>query len=193
MLSLVLLTVALTGGFVVFARAKGTENPLKGYGFDMCDGKPCFMGVVAGKTAWRDVEELTKDNLILQDVGRHIVAKFRAVSVEFYGDANDANVVKFSVYLPYGTLSQLGDAVALYGTPCGTDPLYGITTLQGVFVRFPYLSVGVIAQGSVNPLQNVSAVNFSSTSGCPAQDYLRWSGFALSNRYEGQWQAGQDS
>src|SRR5215813_11293136 len=57
-LTLFLLTTSLTGGIVAYARTHGGENPLKAMGFEVCDGNPCFMGIVIGETTWDDIHKL---------------------------------------------------------------------------------------------------------------------------------------
>src|SRR5689334_8505855 len=47
-LGLFLLAMALTGGVIVYAQAHNSGNPLLDYGYEVCDGQPCFMGVMPG-------------------------------------------------------------------------------------------------------------------------------------------------
>jgi hypothetical protein len=49
------LNVIITGGVWMAAR---TATPAsQTYGFDSCDGIPCFLGVTPGFTAWRDAKQ----------------------------------------------------------------------------------------------------------------------------------------
>ncbi|MBX3067004.1 MAG: hypothetical protein KF726_28750 [Anaerolineae bacterium] len=51
-LILLLTLIAVTGGTLLIGRAQPDQNPLRWLGFQICDDKPCFHGIVPSKTTW---------------------------------------------------------------------------------------------------------------------------------------------
>src|SRR5258707_5612199 len=93
-LTLFLLLTALTGGVVAYARTQG-ENPLKAYGFDVCDGKPCLMGVFVGMD-WETAKTLLKNHkeaVIRDEQHMSINIKTNNIRFDVYPDTEGKRIV----------------------------------------------------------------------------------------------------
>ncbi|MBX3062354.1 MAG: hypothetical protein KF726_05230 [Anaerolineae bacterium] len=56
---MVVALVAATSGTLLIGRAQAYQNRLQQLGLGVCDGDPCFMGMVAGETDWAASSQLT--------------------------------------------------------------------------------------------------------------------------------------
>ena len=52
------LTATLTTGSLILGKLQPDTNLLRQLGFELCSGKPCFMGIIPGETAWETIEQL---------------------------------------------------------------------------------------------------------------------------------------
>src|SRR5260221_14778856 len=59
---------------LAYGRAQpASSNPLREVGFDVCDGKPCFRGVVPGITTWKSAEAKFLHHHVIETHDSHIL------------------------------------------------------------------------------------------------------------------------
>jgi hypothetical protein len=56
--SLLTFTTALIAGVLIVGKLQPDTNMLHELGFELCSGKPCFMGIIPGETPWETIEQL---------------------------------------------------------------------------------------------------------------------------------------
>lgn len=106
---------------------------------DMCDDQPCVLGVIPGRTLWRDAQEL----LSIQ-TGSDIQEKSIMVPVEpgaeafMYRSINGTAVGP--VYVNYEEPMVLGWVLAKFGKPCGIS-LY--VRADMATLRYPFVLVNL--------------------------------------------------
>jgi hypothetical protein len=131
------LCAALTGGVVVIVRAQPLA-PL--YGIEVCDGRPCVLGITPGLTTWAEAVALLRaaqlrESYQFQDGGDVILLNFDDVSRRYgraegtihpvrNGDPRRKDVA--SIVLRYfSRLPQdqphLAQFIARFGTPCSVN------------------------------------------------------------------------
>ncbi len=120
-LLVLLLTLLMVVG-VALARTR--PNPMIAMGFGLCDGVPCYQGLVPGTTLWLDalkalnIKGQTESMIVPKDYGvfhidlatidEHVVSSKRKMT---YLSLKDVE--------PQQALPTLGDLILFYGTPCG--------------------------------------------------------------------------
>ncbi len=116
---LLLLMTALTSSTVLWAREHPEPSELQALGFDVCDGRPCFIGITPGVTTWNAARAiLTKWGDQKESNEEFTVAANRIeVSITSLEGSVDWIHIKG---IPYGgfVFSSLGNFIAKYGSPC---------------------------------------------------------------------------
>jgi hypothetical protein len=121
-----LLRRVLTVGFVLFgtcivaivvARISRAPGPLQAFGFDVCDGEPCFWGIRLGMD-WQTVQAKTTEdqqlfsNLVEFEIENHVIAVRQ--------DKGTVSQIKLSTRNSGTRAGRLtvGAIIAQYGPPC---------------------------------------------------------------------------
>src|SRR5438128_2127003 len=100
---------------IVAARAYGEAHPepdeLKALGFDVCDGKPCFMGIVPGVTTWDQAKAI---------LDRRVASGQPVLNVldELNTDSN-GTVIVIVLNLSNTPIFRVADAIAYWRNLCG--------------------------------------------------------------------------
>ncbi len=139
-----LILVLATVTFAVHLTPKVSISPaLQSLGFGVCDGQPCYKGIIPGKTKWADVERMLgqQANSIMVDTGD-------GGTLWIAQDPNQpllTNKVTFIHQTSAGVSAsayRLGDLINLYGQPCGgmRYTVYGLLLMlpKGVQITIGY-------------------------------------------------------
>lgn len=139
-------------------RAEQLQTSLQALGFDLCDGVPCFQGILPGKTTWDEMTEIASRSTYTQTVfnARSVVLRLPDGDLTYSRALTDRLLPGFTYigrFAPVGM--RLGDFVRLYGSPCRVQPT-DFATGQFVSVMFSSMWLEVAVQnGRVNPTSRV--------------------------------------
>jgi hypothetical protein len=185
-LALFVIATALTSGVIAFAQALGGDNPLQAYGFEVCDGKPCFMGVMPGM-------DLTKAQALLQARGVSIPPPESRIEVHIdsglvaiYPNKDHKIVSEISLELlgekARNQFPALGNMILQYGQPCRVlAPDYTIV------VWYPHSRIVARTVGDRLGLQfKLLSIFMNNKDNCFREDEARWAGFTTLARYRAQ-------
>lgn len=97
--------ILLLGAVLLYSRLSSPPNDLEALGLGLCDGQPCFMGIIPGVSTWEDVTPILKrfDDLDtyglfasgrLKDIYINITSSTSRIitSVEFVPVMNNGNL-----------------------------------------------------------------------------------------------------
>ncbi len=137
--------MAMCAVAVGFARARPMPDLADGLG--LCDGVPCLMGIMPGRTSLRDAVALLGNHLALGNDRTTATGSSgtydRATVRE--GTPNVVGIVQIEFQQP--PMITLGELVALYGPPCkvswANDEPY-------ILITYPYLSALIKTDVSAN-------------------------------------------
>ena len=182
-LSMWLLITALLGGAALYGHAHPEPNTLRTLGFDLCNGKSCFFGIVPGATTVDDAYA------ILEQQGFHSAAisprTYDGMYVDLQADPQADTVgnlfVEGPVYSPLPV--SLGDVFGYFGVPCGFVVGGGVAVQLTLI--YPFADVYVnLAQERISPNTSIKGVTIHSAmfwNSCG--DSTPWPGFTLMQRY----------
>jgi len=144
-----LLLVALSmliGSAVLIGMANSAPSEMQAMGFDLCKGRPCFLGIIPGNTDMRDAMQ------ILELHGHDLPTNAVRIKLDNGLSAEPAGPIITLTGRDYYSqqevafLPLLGAFVETYGKPCGIIreyvPAPG-TALKSVYVLYPYLALQV--------------------------------------------------
>jgi hypothetical protein len=117
-------TSGLIALFGVGGRLTGGDDPLQTVGFQVCAGKPCFLGLVPGETAWESVRTTLEANQItFQQIDSTFTTKFDILTrhwlIEIISSPQRQHVSQILWVYRDHPLS-IGHFVLMYGLPCFT-------------------------------------------------------------------------
>ncbi len=106
--------------------AQDNENPLTRLGFNLCDGRPCFLGIIPGVTDWQDASSvLLAKGFELDNLGPPGLDTLSNVGnsgdgITVFSDPTKPNTVRWiELAVLHGRYTiHLADVLALYGLPC---------------------------------------------------------------------------
>jgi hypothetical protein len=168
-------------------------------GFEQCDGVPCYMGIVPGKTSWITIEERFGNRATGRaDDMLEIRASYDApTSIELrQADNGTVSDVVIRFYRPQNLI--VGNIVATYGLPC-IIRYSSVNQPSGVWLGYPYFAVvaGVSVRANRLFLDHQSSVYAIGLfgpllDGCESQEFVAggirqeaWSGFTWLRTYNG--------
>ena len=159
----ILLMIALVSGAVLYGRASAKPNKLQQLGFDVCDGRPCFMGVTLGMP-WNEVRAniaKREDGIYLAD--NLIVLKVQKLAIGIRSDDSQTYVdgIDFMVPVNYDPEISINTIIALFGSPCSVL----ITTIEDQIERISinYPEIHFTANG-VSPDSTMESLMLSKNS-----------------------------
>jgi hypothetical protein len=129
LLMLWLLLAALCGSVVAFRRANAGPNGLQAWGFDRCDGVPCYLRIRPGVTTLKDAEAILASRPLIEVGG--------ALNTENLPTPCDGKlmvcsiVYRYDYYLESAPITA-GTLVEQYGTP------YAVTYNDSNDIEFHY-------------------------------------------------------
>jgi hypothetical protein len=184
-----MLMLVLCSGALIYGRASNQPNELQELGFGTCDGDPCFMGIVPGKTSWEDADILLKRfNPSIQQEGwaeydeRHLHVILR--EAKNYVDMLDLSPIEYSH--SFGITLQM--LIQNMGVPCAVS--YSTRGSIGPALYYPSFWVVVISnQDRIRPLDAIEEIYVAHSEesiGCKqtrASPRKPWLGFTLLSRY----------
>ncbi|MCC7449113.1 MAG: hypothetical protein IT324_16970 [Anaerolineae bacterium] len=115
--------------------ADSGSDKLKEIGFDLCDGQPCFLGIIPGITSWNKANAIIDQYVTQHPEMVAMTAAFEGQGVGFYrndfsaieafaGDAAITRFVHLSYREPLNSEIMVGDVIPKYGIPCGVTLTY---------------------------------------------------------------------
>jgi hypothetical protein len=177
-----LLMIVLCSGALLYGRASNQSNELQDLGFGVCDGDPCFMGIVPGKTSWDEAKLILKPYNIKQDfedAADANVKDFRLIVYSSKGIINELIIQKDSSYGGLGV--SLGSVIQQVGTPCAA-----IADPRAANIFYPSMSLYFARDGDrLRKETGISALSIMSKDivlYCTNNKY-HWKGFTLMNHY----------
>jgi hypothetical protein len=125
---------------IAVGRARNEPNELERLGFGVCEGRPCFMGIVPGVTSSDEAEAFAKKRGG-EVSGKYIIADSGEIGVAIHKtqDVMWVGMVQISAVRPM-TLSSAADFIQLYGVPCAVGIAYDD---KQIALRYPSMSVVV--------------------------------------------------
>jgi hypothetical protein len=124
MLAMLLLISALSliASVRLIGRAMGGRDPLPDVGFEVCGGKPCYLGLVPGETRWDRVKPtLEQHGVAFHQSDSTFTTKFDILTdqwlIEIISSAQRQRVM-YILWVYRGAPLSLGDFILLYGQPC---------------------------------------------------------------------------
>lgn len=194
-IAVLLVMVAIPTGLTIAAsRAVPPATTFHRIGFDLCDGLPCFRGVVPGHSAWQEALILTADHS-----GDHS-AEMPLVTgkLTFYRHATRPLVYSFGYLVPSSarTPLTLADLVRAVGPPCRVQ--FGMEWKTQALLIFQFgWAITTSVDGRLSMDSRVTDFTFTApdylldiypeTNGCPGlgagQLRSAWRGFATLSHY----------
>jgi hypothetical protein len=191
-----LLTAVLipTGLIIAASRGIPAMTAFHRIGFDVCDGLPCFRGVVPGQSDWPEALALTADHS-----GDHS-AEMALVSgkLTFYRHTTRPLVYSFGYFVPSSaqTSLTLAELVRAFGPPCRVQFGMEWKTRALLIYQFGW-AITTSADGRLNADSRITDFTFTdpgylsdlypAPNGCPGlgAGHLRssWRGFAILSHY----------
>ncbi|MBX3067005.1 MAG: hypothetical protein KF726_28755 [Anaerolineae bacterium] len=189
--------MALNGTILLIGRAQPDQNPLRALGFDVCENKPCFRGIIAGKTTMEQVATILNEatgsatRLLQANIGRFHL-DIVPVNSACRGNPCAPNETAMFELLVDNTGPPpltLADIVDVYGEPCNVTPVYDLgDRIIGFAIYYSYLAVFT----DINPMRlkldstlrvyQVDALPFRYS--CSQPVIHHWIGFASARRYQ---------
>jgi hypothetical protein len=123
-----LLLLTLTTGLIVLVggigRSMGGHDPLQTVGFEVCAGKPCFVGLIPGETAWDSVKPALETNHIpFEATDSTFTTKIAIVTedwlIEITSSPQRQRIALILWMYRHHPLS-IGHFILMYGLPCRT-------------------------------------------------------------------------
>jgi hypothetical protein len=183
MVTLTLLTVIP----IAVGRARNEPNELEALGFGVCDGRPCFMGIVPGVTTWIEAVSFVKKHGGI-DSTKYLSLDIHSLGVAFY-PTEDLSLVGGIQLEPSQIQIPVGQVFQLFGVPCSIIVDRGMITPNGVTLRYHSMSVTVEDYGLFSPSSYIARGFIHIRSDlCVHQDdefvnFSPWIGFASHSRY----------
>lgn len=183
-----------SAGMVARAIGSRAENPLKALGFDVCDGSPCFLGVVAGVTSLEEAKYL----LLSKGATLNYEETAGTAGANFWYDPT--STIRFSIDLNVepgtGQSDKIGaliirssltmstplagvymaDAIQLYSAPSCMVEIWGGTIFIGAFNS---------SGNSMLMSEPLNTIGFTGDDGLYSlcQYGIRWRGFMSLDSY----------
>ena len=150
MMITLLLTGFVTSVAIAYGQRQPYQSPLPALGYAVCDGIPCFLGIVPGLTPWQNAKEqlaaffasnvddstITLKWFTTTEVGGYIITSHRAYADDV--EVSALTVMSLSRASSFPTVQEL---MLYYGTPCNVsiEETLGYITL--IRLNYPHLTV----------------------------------------------------
>jgi hypothetical protein len=119
---LLVFTLSFTTGSLVLGKLQPDPHLLRTLGFDSCDGKPCYMGIIPGETTWSAIEPLLQAHGAKYDIyngteqGRVQIYAGDEWVIQIFSEFQKSGIRVIQIAtkrrLPYALFALM------YGTPC---------------------------------------------------------------------------
>ncbi len=122
---------------IAFARSQRVPAALQAKGIDICDSRPCLLGVTPGITLWNDAQAML-------DQGRksHRENSWISIEIDDYTHAvlprykYDATITDILISFRESPPTTVGSMITQYGPPCLV--LYNRAS-GGIVLRYPFM------------------------------------------------------
>ncbi len=190
---LFLVTLTVCVGAVVYARSQPERVA---NGIDICDARPCLLGVTPGVTAWNDAHTLLARHSTSSRQDRWISVEIddytRAIVPRYKSSRSISDIL---ISFKESQATTVGSLITRYGPPCIV--LYNRTS-RGVVLRYPFMFATtflpgrILDAGFLDARSPLSTLNLhSDMDPCtvnrllPGDNliYTGWIGFASLKRY----------
>ena len=194
-----LLFTVLTTTAVAIGWSDHTKTPLQAAGFDTCDGKPCYLGITSGCTAWADATKILTLTGTVTNEG-NLVEVYAGDSQTVYRivpKSDSQTIAHLEMYLLNNpAFPPLREIVRLYGLPCGAVYPSQIGKPEVVTLLYPSMSVEVVKDSDaldlelrianltlIDPDEVISTGDLCSLQVMNEAPIIPWGGFASWDRY----------
>lgn len=112
--------------FIAILYGQTKVDRLLSFGLDICEGKPCFMGIMPGVTRWNDVRSHLKGyDIWLEDKDRIAMMFTNTIGADIYRypvtqptvtlvNVSDSTIIELTPTI----FPPVGDFILKYGEPC---------------------------------------------------------------------------
>ena len=186
-----LLITAFIGSVMLCARTTSGASELQKLGFDICDGRPCYMGITPGLTPLADAMALFEKNgglcetMRKQDSFGGLRALCSVGELETTMDYSPDTLIVRSLNVMIASGGPVpvtvGDAARYWGLPCGfsREPM----SFSRFILMYPYVYLDLgYADKWISPGTWVDSILISSVA-APCDRDIPWHGFTISERY----------
>ena len=118
-----LFLITLVSGAVLYGRISAKPNKLQQLGFDVCDGRPCFMGLTLG-TPWANARAmLAKRKELIDNSDDLNILRIQNIDIGVRPDHSQTQVddVDFNFWADNDLEISVADIFALFGPPCSVS------------------------------------------------------------------------
>ncbi|MCC7450072.1 MAG: hypothetical protein IT324_21825 [Anaerolineae bacterium] len=184
-----LLSVALIGGAALYGRTHDAPNELQALGFDVCEGKPCFMGITPGVTRQDNMSSNLSSAIVEYGDNLHTVFYVQQYEGEILFSAlGKVSLIVLKTPNTDYPISTVGNFLSLYGSPCGVVRLPDGQTLEFVYPEMQVTSAVLNRQSIAvdTPLDQIiiNDVSYDPTPKCKRENVSIWKGLTYLRRYK---------
>lgn len=131
--------VVLIVGASFLGRIPAKPNKLQQIGFDVCNGKPCFMGITLGMSWAESRALLAKKKELIDDTDTLMVLRIQNLDVGIRPDNNQKYVddIGFNIWPDNDPEVPLGDLISLFGQPCSVTTITIQDMLEWIVINYP--------------------------------------------------------
>jgi hypothetical protein len=183
--------IVICAGVIGIMRANAGQDKLQAFGFEMCNGEPCFRGIKVGMP-WSEALRLSQD---ATEVGPPIVFDFskvgEGVDVAIYPSDNK-KAVEAIILATSRTYYRLlaKDIVQHFGNPCRVELKGDRNGVYGAELVYPRLKAGVLLQefriATDSKVWAITIKNYYESDACfgpPELQVDSWHGFTSVDMY----------
>jgi hypothetical protein len=179
---ILVLCAALTAVALGIGRASAATAALDAAGFDLCDGEPCFRGLVPGHSAWAQAS----GGAIIGEAESFVEFVYwgrNKAAAEYVSDVYGGALILVRLTAVGKAQLPAGEFILRYGRPCAVGYSYARLVLL-----YPTLRVEIDAAGGyVTAASSAANVTLQAIQGvydiCPTVGVIPWRGFASQARY----------
>jgi hypothetical protein len=139
-----LIMIALLSGAILYGRAFAKPNKLQQLGFDVCNGRPCFMDLTLGML-WADARELLekREELVLT-TDTLIVLRIHDLDIGIRPDNSQTYIddIDFNIWADNNPEISLSTIIALFGPPCSVTIITIQDMIEWIFINYPEIQFG---------------------------------------------------
>jgi hypothetical protein len=188
----ILLWVFVTASAIALGEQRPYDASLAAYGLDFCDGVPCYLGMVPGRTGWRAANERIAEFQPIYAAYEPLkLTRFTAPYASGYivSDTPDHSLSEVAVAPLAHSVAfpTLLDLLLLYGVPCNvyTEQFQPYVTL--IRLNYPHMSIDfphITERLSWDRRPDYINIKPASVDQCAqTEDTLQWRGAANYQQY----------
>jgi hypothetical protein len=194
--------LALITATMAYIRSRSADNAFQAAGLKLCNGKPCFEGIIPGFTPWSEAiatfAKRRDSDVSTTDIS---IAPNSHTNITLFPTDDGKTVGVVVVYFSGLPSANIGSLVVQYGIPCTITTFTDIKPADEVQIHYPFLFADtnfavVGSNNSISPYSPISKLQFSTEILPCVVDHVRasdtlaitsWYGFASMHFYVAHW------